>query len=169
MLENSPELKRGLENNPYIRQDLEIIEKETRKDELGLDLEKIGGLISKSKIENKETYLKLIDNIDKAAARYLLAMIESFNVEARRAIVFNLNEEKYGEMIYTKDKEQKMAHDVLIQSIQILIRNCIKNDIHEAEEIAKKYTESKENLVFRNKIRKLAIFHIYSIMREIQQ
>jgi len=166
MLESNPELKRGLETNPYLRRDLDALEQEMKEDELGSDLEKIKELISKSKIENKEIYFKLIENVSKAAARYLLAMIESFNVEGRRTIIFNLNEEKYGQLIYTKDKEQKMAHNVLIDSINILLRNCIKNNINEIQEIAKKYTDSKENVSFRGKIRKLAIFHIYSIMKE---
>ena len=80
------------------------------------------------------------------------------------SILFNLNEEKYGQLIHTKDREQKMAHDVFIGSINILLRNCIKNNINKVEQIAKKYTESKENTLFRNKLQKLAIFHIYSII-----
>ena len=72
-------------------------------------------------------------------------------------------------MVHTKDQEQKMAHNVLIESLHILFRNCIKNNINGIEQIAQKYTESKENLSFRNKIKKLAIFHIWSTMRKNTQ
>ena len=169
MLENNQEIKKALENNPYLRQDLEMMEKEMKKDELGTDLEKAKKLILKAKVTNETAFLKLIEDINKKAERYLSSLIESYNVNERKTIILNLKEEKYGELVHTKDQEQKMAHNVLIESLHILFRNCIKNNINGIEQIAQKYTESKENLSFRNKIKKLAIFHIWSTMRKNTQ
>lgn len=169
MREGNQELFRDLENNPYIRRDLEMMEEQIKSNELGNDLEKTKELILKAKVDNGTILLKLIDNINQAAIRYITAIIESFKVADRRDIVFNISEEKYGKLINTKDQEQRRAHDSLIDSIHILFRNCIKNNIEGIENIAKKYTEKKENPLFRDKMQKLAIFHVWSIMREEKQ
>lgn len=146
---------------------MEMLDSERGRDQLGKALQELQTLINKAELEEKEALAleKLARGVDTASLNYLEAVIDHYSAsDAKGAMSANIDAWK--QLLMDKDRRRTFAHNALLDSVRILVRNAVRFEVDGAEKYSVYMVETEGDDTRRRWLGKLALIHAFNAVIE---